>query len=446
MTEEIKIITKVYDEASQQFKKIGVELQKVVDGVKTSTKAFSTYDKEGKKLSTTFQQTTKQFKAFTSLADMGIRTIFPKTSSGFKNIDDVLGDLSKKTVKFRMELLSLMFGLQMINRGLMRIGTSAIAEFKRAHESTGFWNSSIGQLSIGFTMIKIAMGEMINQAMGPLIEKFMNILPLIIDFIAKNEELVTAFIILAGLTAIGATIAALSLLADGFAIAIGSTATNTGLAGLQGLASKGVSITIMLMGVKELVEGNTLTGLSGIFGGLGLLLKPGDIATGLIATGLVLGLVDVIKSGEVDLFQRLQLAFFGARIGFAIGGPWGAGIGLVVTIALTELFVSSKVRDAINNWLNALDFKMSDEEFLSKEREGEQSLYPTQQFGGVIPATGLYKMHAGEMVSNPQFSSSVSVNANQMSSSVDVQHLANTVSSVIMRDVKRWVTPVSQYG
>ena len=74
------------------------------------------------------------------------------------------GRLKESVKTFRAELLSMMFGFMMLNRAITRIATASISEFKRATESTAYWNTALGQLSLSFSVIKIAIGEALNTA------------------------------------------------------------------------------------------------------------------------------------------------------------------------------------------------------------------------------------------------------------------------------------------
>src|SRR3990167_4788257 len=179
-----------------------------------------------------------------------------------------------------------------------------------------------------------------------------------------------------------------------------------------------IGITFLITGIQEISEGNLFAGLSGIFAGMGLFLTimkgAGGLGGGLLAAGVILGIIDVIKDGKVDFIKSLNLAFLGGIAGFYLGGPWGACIGFVVTMALTNLIVSDYFKRAWRNFKETLIPKESDTTI--DYSNGTPTLRAKRQFGGVIPATGLYKMHAGEMVYNPSFSSSVNVNATMSSS------------------------------
>ena len=352
------------------------------------------------------------------------------------------GRLKESVKTFRAELLSMMFGFMMLNRAITRIATASISEFKRATESTTYWNTALGQLSLSFSVIKIAIGEALNTALMPFADWLTKHINDILDWISKNDELIGNFIIFAGLfTAGGVVYTALSLFNDGVKKASG------GITNLSKLAGTAIGFTLLIKGFDDLSEGNVWSGLSEIFSGFGLILVTqkgmGGLATGLLATGLILGLIDVAWSGEADFVKRLNLALLGAAIGFKLGGPWGAGLGLVVTLALTEVFINKdKIKKQL---LRTLPRYIKRPLGLDEDSKSGNYGYPQRQFGGIIPATGLYKMHAGEQIINPKFNSNVTVNAS-VSSNIDIVRMAHQVSDVIMRDAKRFNTTVTRYG
>lgn len=417
MASEIEIVVKTVDQATGELKKITKEFQSLTD---TSQR---------------FTKITKDVEKGTSTITDTIRT----SRTAFR--------------KFRMELLSVLFGMQMITRGLMRLGTSALAEFKRATESTTFWNTAIGQLTIGFTMIRIALGEAINQALRPFADWFIKVLPDIIDFIAKHGELIAQIgLLTTALAGAAGLIAGFALLSDGISILIGKAGiSGVGVAGLYALlaAIVGLGIVAFFKKLKEEIEEH-----------------PEDwknITESLDELG---DMVEEAKDSFKELINEIKLLGdeFSVLLGFesAIdlfwsGVNWWLDITLEGVKALTAgwktmievMTLDIKIKgigvEAITEIFKQIKEAISKVEF-GKGTFGGKGATGSFQFGGVIPATGLYKMHAGEIVSNPSFSSSVSVSASQMSSNVDINHLANRVSSIIMRDVKKWVTPVSQYG
>ena len=356
----------------------------------------------------------------------------------FANTTDVMKDMGYQAKRFRMEWLSILFGGMAIQRVFSQIGIAAKREFKAATESTTYWSSALGQTELAITAINIALGEAINQALTPFSEWLMGSLENIINFIAENDKLIGKIIvfgeILGGLLAATGSFYLFMLGLERVPLMMKAIPASIG-------------ITFLITGIQEISEGNLFAGLSGIFAGMGLFLTimkgAGGLGGGLLAAGVILGIIDVIKDGKVDFIKSLNLAFLGGIAGFYLGGPWGAGIGFVVTMALTNLIVSDYFKRAWRNFKETLIQKESDTTI--DYSNGTPTLRAKRQFGGVIPATGLYKMHAGEMVYNPSFSSSVNVNAT-MSSSMDVARVANQVSSVIMRDIKRSINPISKYG
>jgi hypothetical protein len=364
---------------------------------------------------------------------------------GYVKNTEVMKQFGKTAVRearrFKAEWLSVMFFSMAINRALTRIGTTALAEFKRAHESTSYWNSAVGRLAINFTFLRIALGETINRVLRPFA-----------DWIDENMDKLLDLVSKEWLVKLGFDVFTTTALAGAIATAI------LGVKGIQKIVGAGgggpfyemvLGLTFLITGIKEAATGDLLSGLKNIFSGIGLMLvsKKGPAGVALIATGLALSIVDIIKKDELDLIDALNTAFLAGIVGFKLGGWWGAGVALVVTLAIGKLAADMpNIMESVQKLKNRISAEMSDI-FGAKGRVSRWYGGITgRQFGGTIPATGLYKMHAGEQVYNPTFASTVNVTTGPVSSSVDVNRIAEVVSSVIMRDIKKRGTPVSQYG
>jgi len=372
---------------------------------------------------------TKQLNQLKSVGinvDLGMQQL----NKSAKEYGTSVKKMSMAVKRFRMELLSIMFFSMGVQRVLQSIGTSAIAEFKRATEKTTFWSSAIGRLSIAFSLMKIAIGEAINQALRPFSDWLTDNLDMILELVSQDQIIKFGFSLFTT-AVLGAAIASTILGVDG----INRAAGTTGLAGL-GLV---LGLAFAIQGVTELITGNVLKGLSKIFSGIGLTLVSkgvgGALGPVLLASGLVLGLSDLVKDGTWTLMDKLNALVQAGFLGFVIGGWWGVGLGLVAVLALEVIIKNPDFFD---------DF-MPD---TGKPYFGKVPGQPigTHQFGGVIPADGLYSMHAGERITNQSFSPNISVTTGPISSQVDATSLARTVSSIVMRDIKRHTQPVGRYG
>jgi methyl-accepting chemotaxis protein len=73
---------------------------------------------------------------------------------------------------------------------------------------------------------------------------------------------------------------------------------------------------------------------------------------------------------------------------------------------------------------------------------------PGRQFGGIIPTSGMFRLHAGEVITRPPFNPNITttINTGPISHGLDVNMVARKVNDVIMDGIKRHVTPVTKYG
>lgn len=400
-----------------------------------SRKSFSTISDSLTAIGTSAKGTGRNVKEFGDIA-----------SGAIKKLEKQVEIQSYQNKRFKMEWMSVMFLGMGIQRTFQSIGTTAIAEFKKATENTRYWSTALGQIEIVTSMVNIAMGETLNQILAPFADWLVNNIDMIIEFAQSFTDWIIP------LTALGA------LMATGGALILGIQGVKLALAGLAlptWLAAGVVPLFFSIKGFDDISRGNVALGLGRIFEGWGLFLK-GGLGAGLFIGGFILQIIDIAKDGKLELIDKLNLLFMAGVIGFRLGGPWGAGVAILLTLFITEVIFDTenlkrKMTQGFQDLVESISPYLPIKFTFPTGGEGdipEGGLPPIldRQFGGVIPATGLYKMHAGEQVSNPSFSSSVNVHTGPVSSSIDVNAIARTVSSVIMRDVKRYVSPVSQYG
>ena len=349
---------------------------------------------------------------------------FKKTVSGIKN-------MKASAREFKMELLSVMFGMQMVSQSLLGLLNPAM----QAAGVFDLW----GALLITYFMpaaLKVQQWLMDFWAwLDKMEEKYPGF-----------QEFVNNFVLIGGIVtgALG-SLAAFGLLWDGLVVTFTKvvpqlTKIVTSLVTLSGLG-KFIGIALVIKGIKELTDGAILKGLGSIFGGVGLTLAKSKLGTGLIAAGLILSITDLIKGGEWSITDRLSNALLGGVLGFKLGGPWGAGLGVLLTIVISEIFSKDSVADKFVNWIkDKVVQPIKDAYAIATGKTPSVGYYMNaagvKQSGGYIPHTGLYKLHAGETVnqSSSSFSPTINVNA---SSNVDIEMLKTQLSSQWNDDFSR---------
>ena len=129
-----------------------------------------------------------------------------------------------------------------------------------------------------------------------------------------------------------------------------ATASSTAVDGATSTFSKlknfGV-ITIAINTLYEFTTGDVKNGIVGIIEGAGLLLSKTQLGTGLMFTGLTLGIATKIASEDKSSFaSKLNDAITGGKLGFAFGSWPGAAIGFLGTFLIETIIDSGKMEQA----------------------------------------------------------------------------------------------------
>lgn len=338
-----------------------------------------------------------------------------------KDYDLALGKIVKTTKKltsnmkpFRMELLSVMFGAQMVSTAIWGL-------FQPALETVGVFELLSTALEVFF--LPVVLG--ILDPLISLVTWFMELPEPIKIIIGSLLGVIAAFFTFL------ATEAALGLFFDGLINKVGKLKL-----ALEELSTfgRGIGIVIAITGISELNKGNVFKGLSHIFEGFGLILQ-GKAGGALTAVGLVLSLTDVMKSGKMDLVTRLNQLFMAGYAGFMLGGWWGAGLALLLTIAIQAiLFDREKIArdvEAFTQYLNNLINSMLGGipklalGLLGSKGQALSDIY----FGGNIPSGGLgYSSafpYSGGNTYHQSFSPSITVNS---ASNMDIERLKSQLN------------------
>ena len=305
----------------------------------------------------------------------------------------MMNDIRRATKPFKMELLSLGFGFAMVARGMKSLLTPAF-------ETVGIFDIFSTMLQVTFLPIALFLLENI---LLPLFDFFTS-LPEPIQFV------IGAFVALvAAIASIGSVISFLGLFWDQFVVGL-ATLKNI-FSGIASIFSPFLAILLVVAlavygfwkawkenfgrirewvnviwtGVKTVIDGikNSISGIIDIFTGF-FTLDGEKIKTGF--KKLFDGIVDVIK------------------------GSLSALVGVLVVLGLSILrgiiaLLPEPLEGAVLKFL-----KLNEGGHESAELQA--SVLASNQTGGYIPHTGLYKLHRGEMVqpSNETFNFSPVMN------------------------------------
>lgn len=234
-----------------------------------------------------------------------------------KKLTQSIKETTGKIKPFRMELLSVMFGAAAVSGALFGILQPSI-------DIVGTFDILKDALAVTFLPTAFKVQEWALDLFNTLT----NLNPTIAEGIGDATLLTGGFFALLSLEA------TLGLFWDGMinktGIMEGSVLkVNTAL----GLLSKALVIPLVLKGFDEVKTGETIAALSNFLAAAGFLIKTGPLKTVILGASLALSTADRIAYGKhATLIDYMRDAAVGGYIGWTIGGPWGAGIGVLATL------------------------------------------------------------------------------------------------------------------
>ncbi len=336
---------------------------------------------------------------------------------------------------FRMWALGLMFFGMAIQRVFMRILKTGVSTFTQIQESMGFAGSAIQQVSAMFKFLGYIVGSVINRYLTPLLPWIWKNVRAIKQWMEDNPKL-TAKIILWGL-AIGTVLAVIGMLVLG----LGALLTFiTKLVISVGYLYKAF---MFLAGILAVVLGISLGWAVVILAAIVVLvaaiifnwghLRDILIEYFLMAWDKIKAIVLTVIAFWKGVFKLFTLDFKGAIESWkSIGQIW------------KDWWTSYKEHVSnITGWIiddikAVIQWAKDAWGWIKKVfSRGEDSSAPNRQFGGPIPSTGLYQLHAGEYVVPANkvnnFNGGISVGINT-TGGVN----GNQVAREILREIKRY--------
>src|SRR3990167_541858 len=349
------------------------------------------------------------------------------TSKGLRPLEKKVTTMTGNFRKFRMELLSVMFGAQMVAGAMWGI-------LQPAMQAAGVFELLSTMMLVLFLPIALAM-------IDPLVELlnwFVSLPEPLKEFIGAVVLFLVAFMTFL------ATQAAVDLFFGGMlknfeamgGMLPGLTAE---LEKFSKLAAIGVGVYFAKETLDDLREGKYLdAAVDGLLSGLSFAYALGKIegkTAILIAVGAYFAgeTIKDIKDGKWMNAIGDALMASGAFLMFKM--PY-AGAALIAICFTLKYVDTGTIKSGVNKFIDGLTGSNVSGR---PNRLGEKmkSVLGSNQMGGYIPHTGLYKLHAGETVQQAgasAFNANIVINA---SSNVDVQMLKSQLSSQWNDELKR---------
>jgi hypothetical protein len=234
-----------------------------------------------------------------------------------KRVGKVHKEITSNFKAFRMELLSVMFGVQMLNREMISLLQPALETF--------------GVFDLFRAMLQLLFIPIVEY-MFPL---FLDLFQMFTDLPEPVKLAIGAFVgLIAAVTAILASGAALGLFRDGIVNAFGSV--NEAFIKTRDLIGAGLSFKFLYGGFKDLSEGKILAGISESLTGLAWFF-PKKYGNALFSIGAGLKVVELLGKGGKLTNQDFIDMFAIAAIAGVKFGPTG-------------LIVSGSIILTIMNW------------------------------------------------------------------------------------------------
>ena len=356
-------------------------------------------------------------------------------SKPLRHIDIRMKQLHMNTTKvarifkpFRMELLSVMFGAQMVSRAITGL-------FRPALEMAGV-----------FEILGIGLAVFFLPAVMALLTPLMDLVNWFISLPEPVKLMIGALLgVVAAFFTFLSVEAAFKLFFDGFLR--GASEAGTALDGLKvkaqefaSYAGKAYAVTLVFGGVKEIGEGKILSGTAELLKGAGIFAitmggKNKAFGGWMLTAGLVLDMADkAVNKQKINSAEIVSLLVQAGIAGFAFGGWWGTGFAIIVTLVLTDIIFKSGIVSKWNNWVEENINKKLGTAGKSGDWRGGGTP-PIRQGGGYISQTGLYKLHAGESVSTAGDTFNSSPVINVYGGGTDSSDLVSRIADEVTRNL-----------
>jgi hypothetical protein len=239
---------------------------------------------------------------------------------------------------FRMEMLSIMFGMQMLSRSMRTFLKSAVETYNKATNSQGQFTKQTMKLNAAWTFLKFRLIDALGNS--DLFQSVIDFIVTLVDSIAgmdddKMEAISIALVAITIAITAAAFLASWTLLMDGlklFSANEGSIVTvSNALSKIAGLAA----ISLIISGWQDISEGELTDGLLKIMAGLSWWI-PGVVGgvLGAIAAPLLISGIDFGAGLTLDNVIKAVGAGLGVSAAFGYSpalGIFTLSVALLIT-------------------------------------------------------------------------------------------------------------------
>ena len=228
----------------------------------------------------------------------------------------LMDDINKVTKRFRMELLSVMFGAAALSGAILSMLTPSF-------ELVGAFETLTDTLGITFLGTALQVEDWL-----------LGFQQFVFSFDPQARALFgDALLWTGGFMAMIAMESQLKLFFDGLTFNIEGLTT-----GLN-LIKKAAAFTFLIKGVDEIVsKDNLLSGLSLLLSGIGFTVMKGGLQNLTLGAALAISVSKQLAyGGSKDFLSLLNDVMLAGFLGWKIGGVWGAGLGVAGVIFLDTM-------------------------------------------------------------------------------------------------------------
>jgi hypothetical protein len=354
-----------------------------------------------------------------------------------------------------------MFMGMIITRTATQIKRASVDTFLKIEQGSTEAGKALIGMRAEMEYLKFSIGRAIGEALSPLLAFLIPIIQGFARFAAQHPEITfgaiaTALTVGYGLQAAGNV--------GMFLMGMSTWSTSEEWKKFSGGASvagslAAIAATLLALGNIVLVITDLFTSedmnladklniaLFGAVGAAGVGFAMGGWWGAMLGLGLGLALGDIWVKKDLKITDYLNVALLGGFIGFKLGGWWGAGIGVMITLALADFAAKDGLAEKIKKFLAKLrdpgglaaDILGLDDGRETGSNYGNDNRGRGRAYAAgstYVPESGMYQLHRGERVlsagQNNQFSGGINITVNT-SGGVSGDQIAKEIMESIRR-------------
>jgi hypothetical protein len=245
--------------------------------------------------------------------------------------------------RFKMEYLGIMFGMMMINKGIMKFLHSSIETYKKATNNQGKFLKQTMKLNAAWTFLKFRLIDTLGRS-----DLFVNMIDFIVNIVdsiaslddEQLEKISNSLVIMAGLTGLATVAASMKLLSSSISA---MTSEAGGLGGIASSLSKIAGLGLIAWGISLMMDeediGKQVEGFGTALMGTGLFMGLKTVAgKRVFQVGAVLDFVGAAAAETATFSEILKSALgSGAAAGLTFGPVAGVAVGIASALMLSAI-------------------------------------------------------------------------------------------------------------